>query len=61
MTQPGLLTDAFGRVLRELRVSITDRCNYRCLYCLPETEAALNFYHGHWAQLPDPAPIAHRW
>jgi len=61
MTQPGLLTDSFGRVLRELRVSITDRCNYRCLYCLPETEAALNFYHGHWAQLPDPAPIAHRW
>jgi len=61
MTQPGLLTDSFGRVLRDLRVSITDRCNYRCLYCLPETEAALNFYHGHWAQLPDPAPIAHRW
>jgi cyclic pyranopterin phosphate synthase len=61
MTRANLLTDSFGRVLRDLRVSLTDRCNFRCLYCLPETEAALNFYRGHWAHLPDPAPIAHQW
>src|SRR5262245_22396961 len=30
------LTDSFGRVHRDLRISITDRCNFRCEYCLPE-------------------------
>ncbi len=30
------LIDAFGRRLTYLRVSVTDRCNYRCTYCLPE-------------------------
>ena len=34
------LIDSHGRVLRDLRVSVTNRCNFRCLYCLPETEAA---------------------
>ncbi len=58
---PRPLTDAYGRVLRDLRVSLTDRCNFRCLYCLPETEAAVNFYRGHWAKLPAPAPIVHQW
>lgn len=29
----GLLLDAHGRTIRDLRVSITDRCNYRCVYC----------------------------
>jgi cyclic pyranopterin phosphate synthase len=56
-----LLTDSHGRVLRDLRVSVTDRCNFRCLYCLPETEAAQNFYRGHWAHLPNPAPIVQQW
>jgi cyclic pyranopterin phosphate synthase len=30
------LTDGFGRVHRDLRISITDRCNLRCTYCMPE-------------------------
>ncbi|MCF4006949.1 GTP 3',8-cyclase MoaA [Corynebacterium uropygiale] len=30
-----LLTDRFGRVARDLRVSVTDRCNLRCTYCMP--------------------------
>ena len=55
------LIDSHGRVLRDLRVSITDRCNFRCLYCLPETEAAQNFYRGHWAHLPNSAPIVQQW
>src|SRR5258706_4230044 len=55
------LVDSHGRVLRDLRVSITDRCNFRCLYCLPETEAAHNFYRGHWAHMPDSAPIVQQW
>jgi molybdenum cofactor biosynthesis enzyme MoaA len=29
------LGDALGRPLRDLRVSVTDRCNFRCSYCLP--------------------------
>lgn len=28
--------DTLGRPLRDLRVSVTDRCNFRCLYCMPE-------------------------
>lgn len=31
------LTDPFNREIRYLRVSVTDRCNYRCFYCMPET------------------------
>ena len=31
-------TDGFGRPLRNLRISVTDRCNLRCHYCMPETE-----------------------
>ena len=61
MIQANSLIDSFGRVLRDLRVSVTDRCNFRCLYCLPETEAAHNFYRGHWAHMPDSAPIVQQW
>ncbi len=32
----GLLADTRGRVLRDLRVSVTDRCNFRCVYCMPK-------------------------
>jgi cyclic pyranopterin phosphate synthase len=30
------LVDGFGRVHRDLRISVTDRCNFRCAYCMPE-------------------------
>ena len=30
------LADSFGRVHRDLRISVTDRCNFRCTYCMPE-------------------------
>jgi len=30
------LTDRFGRPLRDLRISVTDRCNFRCNYCMPK-------------------------
>ncbi len=32
------VTDTFGRPLRSLRISVTDRCNLRCKYCMPEEE-----------------------
>ncbi len=30
------LSDRFGRTMKKLRLSLTDRCNYRCVYCMPE-------------------------
>jgi GTP 3',8-cyclase len=32
----GLLSDTLGRPLRDLRISVTDRCNFRCNYCMPK-------------------------
>jgi len=32
----GDLVDPFGRTVRDLRISVTDRCNFRCTYCMPE-------------------------
>ena len=40
------LTDSYGRAIRDLRISITDRCNYRCVYCRTGNESA------HYAELP---------
>jgi cyclic pyranopterin phosphate synthase len=33
----GVLADTLGRPLRELRLSVTDRCNFRCGYCMPKS------------------------
>src|SRR5690348_12228434 len=43
-----LLTDKFGRAITDLRISITDRCNYKCVYCRTGNEGA--FY----GELPFP-------
>ena len=32
----GWLTDTRGRRLHDLRISVTDRCNFRCVYCMPK-------------------------
>ncbi len=32
------LVDSYGRQIRDLRISVTDRCNFRCFYCLPNNE-----------------------
>jgi len=54
----GELRDEHGRVMRDLRVSITDRCNFRCVYCLPETEEAANFYRTRFDAVRNPQPAA---
>lgn len=60
MSLPDDMQDSFGRTIRDLRISITDRCNFRCLYCLPETEEAANFYRERFK--PDEAtPINYTW
>jgi GTP 3',8-cyclase len=33
----GLIGDVLGRPLRDLRISVTDRCNFRCSYCMPKS------------------------
>src|ERR671927_319340 len=35
MPTPPALVDTFGRVADDLRISVTDRCNFRCTYCMP--------------------------
>src|SRR5690242_19916820 len=37
----GRLRDRFGRAITDLRVSVTDRCNYKCVYCRTGNEGAL--------------------
>jgi len=32
-----VLTDSFSRIARKLRISVTDRCNFRCQFCMPQT------------------------
>jgi cyclic pyranopterin phosphate synthase len=33
---PGKVLDGLGRSIRDLRISVTDRCNFRCIYCMPK-------------------------
>ena len=40
-----LFVDQFGRGKRKLRISVTDRCNFKCVYCMPE--------HPEWAKKHD--------
>ncbi len=40
MATGGRLRDKFGRAITDLRVSVTDRCNYRCVYCRTGNEGA---------------------
>src|SRR5262245_44838189 len=61
------LIDSHGRIMRDLRISITDRCNFLCLYCLPETEEAANFYRNRFGSRltpgsnEKPVAIRHLW
>jgi len=43
---PDRLSDSFGRAITDLRVSVTDRCNYRCVYCRTGNDGA------QYAELP---------
>jgi cyclic pyranopterin phosphate synthase len=43
----GLLSDTRGRPLRDLRISVTDRCNFRCTYCMPK-----EVFDSHYQYLP---------
>jgi cyclic pyranopterin phosphate synthase len=45
--------DALGRPLRDLRISITDRCNFRCTYCMPKEVFGRDYEFLPRAQLLD--------
>lgn len=49
----GTLHDARGRPLRDLRISVTDRCNFRCAYCMPK-----DVFNSHYAWLPQSALLS---
>jgi len=49
----GLLRDSLGRPLRDLRISVTDRCNFRCSYCMPK-----EVFHKDYSYLPHSALLS---
>lgn len=49
----GLLADTLGRPLRDLRISVTDRCNFRCSYCMPK-----EVFDKDYAYLPQSALLS---
>ena len=53
ITGTGQLTDTLGRPLRDLRISVTDRCNFRCNYCMPKT-----IFNKDYAYLPHQALLS---
>ena len=42
LNQPRVFQDQFGRQKRKLRISVTDRCNFKCVYCMPEHPEWMN-------------------
>ncbi len=52
-----MLIDPFGRIVDYLRISITDKCNYRCIYCMPKEGVTLK-RHDEILRLEDLAKIA---
>ena len=62
MPTEGPLVDRFGRVHDDLRLSVTDRCNLRCVYCMPEEGVAFSPRSAllSYEELARLARIAHR-
>jgi len=53
ITATGLIADRLGRPLRDLRISVTDRCNFRCSYCMPK-----EIFDKDYAYLPHSALLS---
>ncbi len=45
MASTGIVSDTLGRNLRDLRISVTDRCNFRCAYCMPKEVFDKNYVY----------------
>lgn len=55
----GQMIDGFGRNIDYLRISVTDRCNFRCQYCMPENQSFLP--HGELLDYTEIALLADRF
>ncbi|MGQ0519196.1 hypothetical protein ACT453_60275, partial [Bacillus sp. D-CC] len=44
-----MVTDFFGRPLQDLRISVIDRCNFRCTYCMPAEVFGPDYAFLKWA------------
>ena len=53
ITPIGNLADQLGRPLQDLRISVTDRCNFRCIYCMPKS-----VFHKDYQFLPQSALLS---
>ena len=51
----GALVDTRARLMRDLRISVTDRCNFRCVYCMPR-----EVFDANHQFLPHSAILRHR-
>jgi len=49
----GTLRDSLGRSMHDLRISVTDRCNFRCVYCMPR-----EVFDAHYSFLPHSAILS---
>src|SRR5919201_7167688 len=49
----GELVDTRGRAMHDLRISVTDRCNFRCVYCMPR-----EVFDSHYRFLPHEAILS---
>jgi cyclic pyranopterin phosphate synthase len=49
--EPMTLTDTLNRPLRDLRISVTDRCNFRCVYCMPKEVFGSDYQFLHRDQI----------
>ena len=47
------ITDALGRPVHDLRISVTDRCDFRCVYCMPREVFGPGFQFLRRSELPD--------
>ncbi|HZJ76922.1 MAG TPA: GTP 3',8-cyclase MoaA [Oscillospiraceae bacterium] len=47
------MKDSYGRKINYLRISLTDRCNFRCVYCMPEKGIQNKLYHESMLSLED--------
>jgi len=56
MSLSGPMTDPFGRTISYLRVSVTDRCDLRCFYCMSEDMTFLPKAAAAPAGAPEPSP-----
>src|SRR3979409_889203 len=54
-----MAVDALGRPLRDLRISVTDRCNFRCTYCMPKEVFGRDFAFLNRAELLTFEEITH--